>query len=532
MYSGNQPIIILQKNTVRERGEEALIDNINAAKAIADSIRSTLGPKGMDKMMVDDKGDVIITNDGATILKDLDIVHPAAKMMVEVAETQDEVCGDGTTSAVVLAGELLKRSEDMIGRIHTSTITRGYRMATDKVIEYLDEMKYQFSEKDKKMLKNIAKTALTGKSMEANKEILEDIAVESVLSITDEEKGKIHIDLDNIKMIKKAGGSMSDTAMVDGLVIEKERALESMPSKVDKPKVAVLSSPLKQKKTGVKASIGIKDPKQIEKFLAQEETTIRKMVDSIRDVGARVLFCEKEIDEVAMEYLAKAGIFAVEKVDEDDIKLLCRALGAQTISNLSDIRSADLGECDTVYQKYVSGSYYVFIKGTKTKKAVTILLRGGTIHVVDEMERSLKDALKVVSLAVEENTLLPGGGALEVELSLRLRDYAGTVGGREQLAIESFANALQIIPKTIANNAGLNGLDLVMELTSRHKAGETNCGMDVERGEIQDSIEGGIVEPYKVKEQAIKSAVEAANMVLRIDDIIASRGGVGIADEE
>ncbi len=532
MYSSGQPIIILQEGSYRETGEDVLYKDISAAKAISDIVRSTLGPKGMDKMLVDSTGDVVITNDGATILKDLDIVHPAAKMLVEVAETLDEECGDGTTSAVVLAGELLKHTEDMLGRIHTSTITHGYRMAAEKAIEILGELKHEFDPEDLSKLRSIARTSLTGKSIEVEKDLLEEIAVKSVLSISKKDEQGMDLDLDDIKLVKSTGGSVDDSTLIDGVVLKKERGVDTMPMFVENAVVALLSTPLKIKKPEAKASISIRDPKKIQEFKKEEEDKIKKIIKTIESLGVNVLFCKEEISDLPMELLAKKGIFAVENVEERDMKLLSHLTGAEMVSTTSELSPDSLGKVKTVEEKYVSENNLIFVEDPDKKKTITIILRGGSDHILDEIERDIEDALKVLSHAVKDHSILPGGGATEVELSIRLNDYARTVGGREQMAIEAFSKALLVIPKNIAGNAGFNGLDLVMELITEHKKGSVNYGLDVYSGGIQDSMKNGVVEPYKIKVQVIQSAVEATNMILRIDDVIGSKGGMGLEEEE
>lgn len=531
MYIGGQPIIILQDDTVRDRGEEAFKKNIMAAKAISDAVKSTLGPKGMDKMLVEGMGGVVITNDGATILKDLDIVHPAAKMLVEVAETLDEECGDGTTSAVVLAGELLKQTEEMMGRIHTSTITKGYRMAAEKAIEVLGEMKHEFDPTDRDMLKAIARTSLTGKSVEVQSDLMEDMVVDTVLSVSEERDGVHHADLDDIKIIKIPGGTVGNSKWLRGVVVEKERGSERMPYLVNDAVVALMDTPIKIKKPEIKASIDIRDPATMKKFHDEEENRIKSMVQAVSDSGANVLFCKEEINEMAMESLARMGIMAVENVDEDDLKMISRFTGGNIVSSTKELDKENLGTAKKVVENRLSDKQYISVEGEDTKKTVSIILRGGSSHIVEEIQRDLDDALKVVAVAMEEHAVVPGGGATEIEISRRLKDYAGTIGGREQMAIEAFAEALLIIPTTIANNAGLSGLDLVMELTAVHQGGKITHGLEVFSGCLQDSLENGIVEPYKIKLQGIQSAAEAANMILRIDDVIASRGGMGLEEE-
>lgn len=525
MYMGGTPILILKEGTQRERGKDAQIGDINAAKAIADAVRTTLGPKGMDKMLVDSMGNVVITNDGVTILKEIDVEHPAAKMIVEVAESQDEECGDGTTTAVILSGELLKRAEDMIGKIHTSTINRGYLLATRKASEVMDKNKIKIDVEDDKILMKVAATAMTGKSVATNSTNLQQMAVDAVRSVAEKKGKSYNVDVDNIKIVKRVGGKIEDSMLVDGMILDKERSHPDMPGEVKKAKIALLETPIKIKKTEAKASIGIKSPQQIKGFLEQEEKMIRDMVESVIKSGANTLFCQKEIDESALHLLAKKGVYAIGNVSESDMEKLARSTGAKMISDIKDISKKDLGKAGLVLERYISGDRLTFIEDVKEGKSVTILLRGGTDHVVDEIERTLDDALKVVSLAIQDGAVLPGGGAIEIELAHEINNYADTLTGREQIAAHAFADALTIIPRTLANNAGLDSIDILMKLTAAHgKKNGKKIGIDVETGEMCDMVERGIIEPFRVKNQALQSAAEAANLILRIDDVIASKG--------
>ncbi|MFW6040273.1 MAG: thermosome subunit alpha [Thermoplasmatota archaeon] len=530
---GGTPIFILSEGTKRERGEEAQKRNIAAAEAIADAVRTTLGPKGMDKMLVDSMGDVTITNDGASILKDLDIEHPAAKMMVEIAETQDEECGDGTTSAVILAGELLKNAEDMIGRLHSSTIANGYKLASEKAIDILEELKQEIDIEDERILKNIASTAMTGKSIEVNKEHLADLAVAAVKHIVEKTDEGYEADIDNIKIVKKAGASADKTELIRGIVLDKQRVHDSMPKEIKNAKIALLNTSLEIKKTETKTSIEITSPDQLQKFIDEEEESIKRMVEQIKDSGANVLLCQKDIDDLAQYYLAKEGILAVESISKSDMKKLAKATGGHVVNNLSDLEKEDLGKAGIVHEKTISGDHMVFIEDTKEPRAVSVLLRGGTDHIVDEIDRAIHDALKVVSVAIEDGAILPGGGATEIELSNRIKEFAGTVKGREQLAAEAFAESFTIIPRTIAENAGIDGIDILMDLNAVHERdGLKNHGINLDSGDTEDMVEAGIIEPFRVKKQAIISAREAANMILRIDDVIASKGFVQKEEED
>ncbi len=530
MMSGQQPIFVMKEDTERESGKDAQKNNIQAAKAIADSVRTTLGPKGMDKMLVDNLGDVVITNDGVSILNEIDIEHPAAKMLVEVADTQEEECGDGTTSAVVLAGELLSAAEERIDQLHPSIIANGYRLASQKASEILDELKIEIDLEDEETLKNIASTAMTGKNVEINKEKLADITVDAVSHIAEESDEGYVADVDNIKIEKKAGASVDNTELIEGMILDKERLHDNMPSDVKDAKIALLNTALEVQETEMDASIEITDPDQLEKFVNKEEENLKEMVEKVKNSGANVLLCQKGIDDLAQHYLAREGIFAIRRVKKSDMKKLARATGGNIVSNLEDLNESDLGSAERIHERMISGSNMTFVEGTKEAKAVSLLLRGGTEHVVDELERAIEDAVKVVSVAIEDGAVLPGGGATEIEVSNRLSDMAGSIEGREQIAFEEFADALDIIPRTISENGGLDGIDVIMNLNTAHeKDGKETYGVNVEDGEEpEDMVEKGVIEPYRVKNQALKSATEAANMILRIDDVIASKGG----DEE
>jgi len=522
---GGQPVIILKEGTESTKGKTAQSNNIMAAKAVADAVRSTLGPKGMDKMLVDSMGDIVITNDGATILKELDIEHPAAKMVVEVAKTQDNECGDGTTSAVVIAGELLKKSESLIEQnVHPTVISNGFRLAAQEAVKILKTIGFEVSPTDKKVLKLIAQTAMTGKGVGGERDKLSDIAVEAVTSISTIEDGKYRADIDNIQVEKKHGGAVSDTNLIKGLVLDKERVHPRMPRSVKNAKIALVDSALEIKKTEVEAKIQIRDPTQMQKFLDEEEKTLRGMVEKIKKSGANVLICEKGIDDLAQHYLAKEGIYAVRRVKRSDMEKLAKATGAKIITNLVDLGPSELGSAAEVEESKIADSDMTFVTGCKNPKAVSILIRGGTEHVVDEVERALHDALKVVAVSIEDGVAVPGGGAPEIELALKLRDYGQSVGGREQLAIEAFAEALEVIPWTLAENAGMDMIDVVIELKNAHnkKAGK-NFGVNVLENRVSDMLNAKVIEPLRVKTQAIQSATEVASMVLRIDDVIASK---------
>jgi len=530
MMGQQTPIFILKEGTKRERGKDALDNNIAAARAIATAVRTTLGPKGMDKMMVDSMGDVVITNDGATILKELDVDHPAAKMVVEVAKTQDDECGDGTTSAVVLAGELLKMAKDLIDQsVHPTIVTNGFRLAAVEAKEILNKISINIKGTDKKLLKNIAATAMTGKSASASKDFLADIAVSAILSIAEKTERGTVADLDNVKIEKKTGGSVEDTQLISGIIIDKEPVHSGMPTTVKDARIALLNSALEVKKTEVDAKIQITDPSKIQAFLDEEERMIKNMVEKVKKSGATVLICQKGIDDLAQHYLAKDGILAIRRAKKSDMEKLAKATSAKIVTNINELTKKELGKARDVYTRKIGDDDMTFVTGCTSAKAVSVLIRGATEHVIDEVERALHDGLGVVSVSVEDGKAVAGGGAPEIELALRLRQYASTVGGRAQLAIEAFATAVEIIPRTLAENAGMDPINTLVDLRSKHegKAANKNFGLNVESGKITDMLKLNVLEPLRVKTQAISSASEVANMILRIDDVIASKGGGG-----
>ncbi|WP_086976178.1 thermosome subunit beta [Archaeoglobus fulgidus] len=519
------PVLILKEGTQRTVGRDAQRMNIMAARVIAEAVKSTLGPKGMDKMLVDSLGDVVITNDGVTILKEMDVEHPAAKMIIEVAKTQDNEVGDGTTTAVVLAGELLKKAEELLDQdIHPTVIARGYRMAANKAVEILESIAMDIDVEDEETLKKIAATAITGKHSEYALDHLSSLVVEAVKRVAEKVDDRYRVDEDNIKLEKRQGGSVADTKLVNGIVIDKEVVHPGMPKRVKNAKIAVLKAALEVKETETDAEIRITDPDQLMKFIEQEEKMLKEMVDRLAEAGANVVFCQKGIDDLAQYYLAKAGILAVRRVKQSDIEKIAKACGAKIITDLREITSADLGEAELVEERKVGDEKMVFIEGCKNPKAVTILIRGGSEHVVDEVERSLQDAIKVVKTALESGKVVAGGGAPEIEVALKIRDWAPTLGGREQLAAEAFASALEVIPRALAENSGLDPIDILVELRKAHEEGKTTYGVDVFSGEVACMKERGVLEPLKVKTQAITSATEVAIMILRIDDVIAAKG--------
>ncbi|RLE44025.1 thermosome subunit [Candidatus Woesearchaeota archaeon] len=514
-----QPIFILPEGTQRSTGRIAQRNNILAAKLVAETIRTTLGPKGMDKMIVDSLGDVTVTNDGATILDEMNIEHPTAKMIVEVAKTQEDEVGDGTTTAVVLAGELLKNAEPLLDQnVHPAVLARGYRLAAEKAQEILNSVAENIDKNDKELLKKIALTAMTGKGAEAAKEILAKLVVDAVTQVA-EEDGKVN--KDNIKIEKKVGKGVEDTELVKGVVIEKERAHPGMPRKVENAKIALIDCALEIKSTEIDAKIQITDPNQIQAFIQQEEKILNEMVEKIAKTGANVVFCQKGIDDVAQHFLAKKGIFAARRVKESDMKALAKATGARIITNLDDLTKDDLGTAGIVEEIKIGDEEMIYVKECKNPKSVTILVRGGTEHVVDEVKRAVEDAIGDVIAVLRTGKVVAGAGAPEIEVARQLRDFANTLSGREQLAVQAFAESIEIIPRTLAENAGLDPIDILAELKAAHEKGNKWAGVDVFSGKVINAWETGIIEPLRIKTQALKSASEAAILILRIDDVIA-----------
>ena len=522
MAMAGTPIVVLPQNVKRYVGRDAQRMNILAGRIIAETVRTTLGPKGMDKMLVDELGDIVVTNDGVTILKEMSVEHPAAKMLIEVAKTQEKEVGDGTTTAVVIAGELLRKAEELLDQnIHPSVIINGYEMARNKAIEELKSIAKDVKPDDVEMLKKIAMTSITGKGAEKAREQLAEIVVEAVRAVVDEETGKVDKDL--IKVEKKEGAPIEETTLIRGVVIDKERVNPQMPKKVENAKIALLNCPIEVKETETDAEIRITDPAKLMEFIEQEEKMIKDMVEKIAATGANVVFCQKGIDDLAQHYLAKKGILAVRRVKKSDMEKLAKATGAKIITNIDDLTPEDLGEAGLVEERKVAGDAMIFVEQCKHPKAVTILARGSTEHVVEEVARAIDDAIGVVKCALEEGKIVAGGGATELELAKRLRKFAETVAGREQLAVKAFADALEVIPRTLAENSGLDPIDMLVKLRAAHeKEGGEVCGLDVFEGEVVNMLEKGVVEPLKVKTQAIDSATEASVMLLRIDDVIAA----------
>jgi len=521
---GGQPVLILKEGTSRKRGKEAQTNNIMAAKVIAEVLRTTLGPRGMDKMLIDGLGDITITNDGAAILDEIDVQHPAAKMMVEVAKTQDDMVGDGTTTSVILAGELLRKAEELLAQnIHPTVIVRGYQKAVDKAVEALAKLGITVEIDDRETLKKVSLTSMGSKAVGNARDHLSNITIDAVKLITEKRGDKTIADIDNIQRVKKEGKSLYDTELIRGIIIDKEIVHAGMPKRVENAKIALLDSPLEVEKTEFSAEIRIRDPAQMQAFLDKETRMLKDMVTKVKASGAAVLFCQKGIDDMAQHFLAKEGIIAARRVKQSDMEKLARATGGKVITKLDDLNSSDLGEAGIVEERKVGDDKMIFVEKCKEPRSVAILIRAGLERMVDEADRAMNDALSVVADVIQDNKIVAGGGATEAEIAKVLRGFATKVGGREQLAIEAFADALEIVPKTLAENAGLESIDILVGLRAAHEKKNGHLmGVDVFKGEIVNSYENGVVEPLKVKEQAMKSAAEVASMILRIDDVIAS----------
>ena len=524
MGMGNTPIVILKEGTKRDKGKDAQFNNIAAARTISDAVRSSLGPRGMDKMLVDSMGDVVITNDGVTILKEIDVQHPAAKMLVEVAKTQDQEVGDGTTTSVILAGELLKKAVDMVdANVHPTIIASGYRLANAEAQKILIDISKKVSYDDDKLLKQIAEVSMNSKQVNASKDFFSDLVVDAVKTIAEKTKDGYTVDLNNIQTVKKTGSSMDETELVKGLIIDKEPVHSAMPKSIKNPKIALIDAAFEVKKTEIDAKIQITDPSKLNDFLLEEENMLRRMVEKVKEVGANVVFCQKGIDDLAQHFLAKEGIYAARRVKKSDMEKLAASTGANIINKISELDKSDLGAAGFVEVKKVGDNDMTYVSDLKDAKSVTILIRGGTKHVVDEIERSLIDAWSVVKVAIEDGMMVTGGGSTAVEIAMQLRSYAQSVGGREQIAIDAFASAMESIPTTLAENAGLDPIDILIEMRKQHKAGNKYAGLNPFSGKVEDMFALNVIEPYRIGKQAINSATDAAVMILRIDDVIASR---------
>ena len=522
------PVIVLKEGSKQSRGRDAQRNNIAAAKLVAEIIATSLGPRGMDKMLVDSLGDITITNDGATILKEIDVQHPAAKMMVEVAKATDSEVGDGTTSAVVFAGALLEKAEALIDNdIHPVIIANGYKKASLKAISFLGEIAQKVEPKNRAILEKIATTTMQTKLISVEASDLAKLVVDAALDVVTQKDSGFSVDLNNIKVEKKAGGSILDSRMINGIVLDKEVTHSGMPKKIENAKIALISAPLEIEKTEFEAKINISSPDQIKSFMEEENSILKSMVDKIQSIQANVILCQKGIDDIAQHYLAKAGILAVRRIKESDMAKLAKATGGRIVGSVTDLTSKDLGEASIVEERTIENDNWVFIEGCKNPKAVTLLIRGGSQRVIDEVERSLHDALMVVKDVIEKPMIVYGGGAPEAYVSSKLRQWAQTLSGREQLAVEKFAEALESIPLALARNAGMNPIDALTQLRSKQNAGERWAGIDTANGQVGDIEVLQIVEPLKVKEQVIKSAAESANMILRIDNVVASSKPTG-----
>ena len=537
-----QPIFIMSENTQRSTGKNAQRNNILAAKMVADIVRTTLGPKGMDKMIVDSLGEVIITNDGVTILREMAIEHPAAKMLVEIAKTQEAEVGDGTTTAVVLAGELLKNAEHLLDQnIHPTVIAKGYRIASEKSMKILESLAKPLSDSDTESLIKIAKTAITGKEAESNKEKLSELIVKAAQSVLERKKDStnktmIHIDKNDIKIEKQIGGSVEDSELIEGIVLDKEKIHPSMPSIIENAHIALIDSALEIKNTEIDAKIQITDPEKMQAFLDMEENMLRKMVDKVVQAGANVVICQKGIDDLAQHFFAKKGIYACRRVKKSDMEKLAKATGASIVTDIKDLTQKDLGSAGIVEEiKTGNDESMTYVKKCKNAKAVTILIKGSSEHMVAEIERAMEDAIGDIVSALKSGKIVAGAGACEIELSKQLREFSESLSGREQLAVKAFADAMEVIPRTLAENAGLDPIDILVALKSAHDKKQIWAGVDVFSGKVIDSWNEGILEPLKIKTQAVSSASEVATMILRIDDVISggnngpggSAGGMG-----
>ena len=526
-YYGGQPVIVLREDTQRSKGRDARKSNMLAAQIIAEVLKTTLGPRGMDKMLIDSLGDITITSDGATVLDEIDVQHPAAKMMIEIAKTQDKEVGDGTTTAVLLAGELLKKASELLeDNIHPSIIIIGYRKAAEKALETLEGVSKDVDLEDRETLMKLANTSMRSKAVSSARDHLSGIVIDAIKQIVEKRDGTIIADVDNVQIVKKEGQSLTETQLVKGIIVDKEVVHDGMPKKIKDAKIALLDTPLEVKKTEFDAEIRITSPDSIQAFLDQESEMLKRKVDQVVATGANVLFCQKGIDDMSQHYLAKAGVLSARRVKKSDMEKLAKATGGKVVNNLADLKKSDLGVCGVVEEKKVGNDKMIFVEECKDPQAVAIFIRAGLERMIDEAERSLNDALFVISDVAKTPKMVAGGGSVEMEMSKAVRDYAAQVGGREQLAIEAFADALEIIPRTLAENAGLDILDTMVAMKTAHanKKG-AHMGVNVYDEGVIDMMSEGVVEPTVVKEQAIKSGIEVASMILRIDDVLAAKSG-------
>ncbi|MBT3404537.1 thermosome subunit [archaeon] len=531
-----KPVVLMPEDIQRVMGKDAQRNNILAARMVSEVVKTTLGPKGMDKMLVSPTGDIIVTNDGVTILEEIQIEHPAAKMMVEIARTQESEVGDGTTSSVMIAGKLLENAEKLLdSKIHPTLITKGYRMAAEKAQQILNEISLKISPDDDDVLKQVAMTAMTGKGAEDSREKFADIIIRAVKQIGDFhssestqsfERKQVQknwkVDLDDIKIEKAKGDSVEKTELISGIVLDKEKVSNEMPEKIEGAKIALIDFPLEIKNPEIETKISISSPEQLQNFLSQEEKVIKDMVEKVAESGANVIFCQKGIDDFAQYLLSRKKIYACRRVAKSDLEKISKATGAKIVSNLGELKDVDLGKSEVVEEIKQGEDNMTYIRGCSNPKAVTILIRGGSEHVIDEIERAIKDGLGDVASSLKTGLVVPGGGAIEIELSKRLKHFGQSLGGREQLAVEEFASALEFIPLTLAENAGMDPIDVLTELKSKHNAGDMNAGLNLFENKVDNVLNAKIIEPYKIKSQAIASATEVAIMILRIDDVIAS----------
>jgi len=524
-----QQVIVLKEDTERQRGRDARRSNMMAAQIIAEVLKTTLGPRGMDKMLIDSLGDITITSDGATVLEEIDVQHPAAKMMIEVAKTQDKEVGDGTTTSVLLAGALLNKAGELIDEnIHPSIIISGYQAASEKALEALEKASIDVSMDDHETLMKLSNTSMRSKAVTNERDHLSSVVIDAIKQIIEKRNGDVIADVDNVQIVKKEGQSLNETALVKGIIVDKEVVHAGMPKKIKGAKIALLDTPLEVKKTEFDAEIRIKDPSSIQAFLDSESDMLKKKVDQVVATGANVVFCQKGIDDMAQHYLAKAGVLGARRVKKSDMEKLAKATGGKVINNLADLKEADLGACGIVEEKKVGNDKMIFVEECKDPQAVAIFIRAGLERMLDEAERALNDALYVIADVAEVPQMVTGGGSIEMEMAKAVREHAAQVGGREQLAIEAFAEALEVIPRTLAENAGLDILDTMVALKAAHakKDGES-MGVNVFDEGVIDMLKEGVVEPKVVKEQAIQSGIEVASMILRIDDVVAAKSGGG-----
>jgi archaeal chaperonin len=517
----DKPVMLMPEDIQRIMGKDAQRNNILAARMVAEMIKTTLGPKGMDKMLVSPTGDIVVTNDGVTILEEMQIEHPAAKMMVDIARTQDSEVGDGTTTVVMIAGKLLENAEKLLDqKVHPTVIAKGYKIAAEKCQEILNEIALRISPDDDEMLRSLAMTSMTGKGAENSKEKFADIVVKAVKQIYNNGK----IDLSDIKIEKSRGAGISDTELISGIVLNKEKISGDMPQVINSAKIALLDFPLEIKNPEIDTKISVSSPEQLQGFLNQEERLIKEMVNKVRSTNANVILCQKGVDEFAQYLLSKAGVYVCRRVSKSDMEKLAKATGGKIVSHINELTSSELGDAEIVEEVKHGEDTFTYVRGCRNPKAVTILIHGGTDHLIDEIERAFKDGLGVVSSSLKTKLVVPGGGAIDIELAGRLRHFAQSLSGREQLAVEEFASALEYIPSTLAENAGLDPIDVLTELKSKHEAGERNAGLNLFNNKIENVLEARILEPFRIKTQAISSASEVANMILRIDDVIAANG--------